>query len=210
MCWVFYLIKRLDNWFSSSRTQAEKHQIHVQHRVAGLHLACFHRSLSDGQEHLVLRRELVLQVPVVLQSVQHSEPMTAAHRKCVSSSSTTSCPTHRCFLSFPHRPFVLLTALLMTRLLFFKVSPFIMTVLNTDYICNCIYSISPLYLVAIRRPEMLPLCLLVIFCIFTQTVFQRTGISMGVFSSNHWSSADISISLSVCFNIVSSLRYYQQ
>ncbi len=60
------------------RSQAEKHPIYVQHGAAGLHLARLHRSLSDGQEHLVLRRELVLQVPVLLQGFQHSDPMTGA------------------------------------------------------------------------------------------------------------------------------------
>lgn len=86
-------------------SQAEKHPIHVQHAAAGLHLARLHRSLSDGQEHLVLRRELVLQVPVLLQGFQHSDPMTGATGSvCPRRPSTSSSRGVFSHPSFPHRP----------------------------------------------------------------------------------------------------------
>ncbi len=128
------------------RSQAEKHPIYVQHGAAGLHLARLHRSLSDGQEHLVLRRELVLQVPILLQGFQHSDPMTGATGSvCPRPPSTSSSRgvfshphththTHRCFFSFPHRPLVPPDS---------SMCSFI-TVLNTDY-ATAFDSVSPLH-----------------------------------------------------------------
>lgn len=53
--------------------QVAKHPLHLQHGPGDPDLARLHRPLADGAQHLVLRGQPVLQVPVLLQGVQHHE-----------------------------------------------------------------------------------------------------------------------------------------
>lgn len=53
--------------------QVAKHPLHLQHGPGHPDLARLHRAFADGAQHLVLRGQHVLQVPVLLQGVQHDE-----------------------------------------------------------------------------------------------------------------------------------------
>lgn len=53
--------------------QAEEHPLHLQHRPGCALLARLHRPIPDGQEHLVLCGEPLLQVPLLLQSILQHE-----------------------------------------------------------------------------------------------------------------------------------------
>lgn len=56
--------------------QAEEHPLHLQHHPGGVYLAHIHRPIPDGQKHLVLCGEPLLQIPVLLQSFFDHEIMT--------------------------------------------------------------------------------------------------------------------------------------
>lgn len=57
----------------SFNLQVAKYPLHLQHSPGDPDLACLYRTLADGAQHLVLRGQPVLQVPVLLQGIQHHE-----------------------------------------------------------------------------------------------------------------------------------------
>ncbi len=59
-------------------------------------MARFHRPFADGQKHLVLRRQLVLQVPLLFQSLQHHEILNPPQLSFPTPLSRRLC-THFCF-----------------------------------------------------------------------------------------------------------------
>lgn len=62
-------------WSVLFMSQAEEHPLLLQRNPGGAHLARLHCPLSDGQKHLVLCGEPLLQVPLLLQSFLHHEIM---------------------------------------------------------------------------------------------------------------------------------------
>lgn len=62
-------------------SQAEKHPLHLQHRVGGIHMEGLHRPLPDGPKHLVLCGQPLFQVPVLLPRVQHLNQLSLPRQK---------------------------------------------------------------------------------------------------------------------------------
>lgn len=53
--------------------QVKEHSLRLQHDSGDPDLAHLHRQVTNGKEHLVLCGQPVLQVPLLLQSLQHDE-----------------------------------------------------------------------------------------------------------------------------------------
>lgn len=58
-----------------SLSQAEEHSICIQHHPSCDHLAHLHCKVTDGSKYLVLCGEPLLQVPFLLQGIQHPQAL---------------------------------------------------------------------------------------------------------------------------------------